>query len=99
MQLQVGEPSKTRHELQSLYGKEVLPDDVLAIFNQDLESRVHMGDGSKNLEEILQVAFATLTKHLFLVEERPVVTRFWLFTTCVFALLTMKLLKLPELPC
>ena len=40
--------------------------------------------------------FEALMRLVFLVEEKPVITRFFLFTPCCFALLWMFLLRLPS---
>ena len=40
--------------------------------------------------------FDTLLRLTWLVEEKPVVTRFFLFTPCCFALFRMKLLSMPS---
>ena len=97
--MQVQEPNGVNDEaaqhLQQLYGKEVLPDNILSLFNVSMTVRVHAGN-QVDREQVVREAFRILSQRLLLVEERPVVTRFFLFTTCVWTLLCMKLLALPS---
>ena len=53
------------------------------------ESIAHPG-ASK--EDLLGNVYRTLYKWLFKLEEKPIVTRFWLFSMCVWTLLRFKLL-------
>ena len=87
--------NQVSRDLQQLYGKDVLPDEILTIFNFSLDSRKHLASTPTAREAIIREAFRLLSQRLLLVEERPVVTRFWLFTNCVWALLCCKLLALP----
>lgn len=82
-------------DLQSLYGTAVLPDELLDFFNFDLRQRVHVSTASKSLEEVRSAAFELIHRFVLKIEEKPVVTRFFLFAPCVNALVLMKILQLP----
>ncbi|CAE7261612.1 unnamed protein product [Symbiodinium microadriaticum] len=82
-------------DLRSLYGEHVLPDDLLRFFNYRLSDRTHVADADMSIEHVRSEAFRLLQKHILKVEEKPVVTRFFLFGPCVNLLLTLKLLGLP----
>ena len=83
-------------KLVDLYGPDVLPQDILAFFNGNLAELEHVAPPGADRRVVCGDAFVLLHKHLICVEEKPVVTRFWLFTKCVWTLLRMKLLNLPE---
>ena len=71
--------------LRQLYGSSVLPDDLLSFFNLGI-----------NRFEHLAAAYELLYKHVMKVQDKPVVTRFWLFGDALFSLLRFKLLNLPD---
>ena len=81
--------------LQELYGGGVLPDDLLTFYNCGLARFAHACDAGAEENDVRKVAFDLLFKYVLFIEEHPVVTRFWLFTSCVNALLRMRLLNLP----
>ena len=67
--------------LQGLYGPEVLPHNLLKVLR---ESPVEKS-----------AALFELERNLLRSQERPTVTRFWLFTECVFGLVRWFLLDVP----
>ncbi len=88
---------RVSEQLQSLYGKDALPDELLARLNGGLQNFCHLAgcDGpemdSVERGELLRV----LEKYCLRTEEKPVITRFWLFTKCVQGLFRFHLLGLP----
>ncbi|MEM1007442.1 MAG: hypothetical protein AAGJ35_00425 [Myxococcota bacterium] len=81
-----------------LYGPGVLPPALLALLNGPLGNLVHWrGERSQFAQqadvaaELFELLSPLLTKN----QERPVVTRFWLFGPCVQRLLLWRLLRLP----
>ena len=54
----------------------------------------HICNDNETPEQGFQRTFDVLCKRILVVEERPVVTRFFLFTSCVNTLLAMDLMKL-----
>lgn len=83
--------------LQKLYGKAVLPDDLLEAFNYELRKPCHL-PSEKNpltLDAARALMFKSLQKHCILVDEAPVITRMFTFADCCFALLRFRLLGLP----
>ena len=81
--------------LQALYGKEVLPDDIMVLWNRDLSKVEHVRQEGDVAEDIRCEMFVTLHRLILQIQDRPIVTRFWLFTECVFTLARAKLLGLP----
>ena len=83
--------------LLKLYGPNVLPSDVLAFFDGDIAKREHVLLPDEDPYAARREAFKVLHKHLVRVEEKPIVTRFWLFGSCVRTLQLMSLLDMrPE---
>ena len=82
-------------KMLDLYGSGVLPPSILKLFNHILGQLVHRCPSESVREEVRRRACGVLIKHLFVVEEKPVVTRFWLFSSCVNRMLCMLLIGLP----
>ena len=82
--------------LQELYGHGVLPDELLEVYNIGLQCPLHACSPTALVEAVRRRFYDTLYKLVLLIEERPVVTRFWTFTNCVWALCRMKILDLPS---
>ena len=86
-------------DLQKLYGCGVLPKELLECINGSLtdmtitvdEDQVAPHTESQHLARV----FCCLQKVLFTLNEKPVVTRFWLFGSSVDTLLRLSLLRLP----
>ena len=81
--------------LANLYGPQVLPPDLLNLLNRDLQQLEHVAPDSAGEGQVRQKLFDELRRLVLLVEEKPVVTRFFLFAPCCWALCRMKLLGLP----
>lgn len=95
----------TAAEFQNLYGDVVMPDDVVRLYNGSLGvgkmQHVIMQNsrGAAGEEDLLlnvqQRFFLVLYRWILQMEERPVVTRFFLFAKCVAGLLRLLLLGIP----
>ena len=85
-------------DLQRLYGEDALPCAVMDIFNGNLTEHVHVQAGGdiRDRAAIVAWAFRELNKLLICCEEKPVITRFWLFGSCVCKLWLMQALGLPS---
>ena len=81
---------------QQLYGKGVLPDALIAVLNQDILTWQHHCPANTDRCVVAARLYEVLNGLLLRLEARPVVTRFWLFTECAFALLLMDLLAVPS---
>ena len=95
--------------LQMLYGKEVLPDHLLALLNGAPGSLEHCSGGrssgfsgssadgrsSGSRESLVRAVSLAIERLCMRAEERPVTTRFWLFAGCVASLFTFVLLQMP----
>lgn len=68
----------------------------LFFFNGDLSRLERVAAAGSNRAAAVGDAFLLLHKHLICVEEEPIVSRFFLFTNCIFKLLLMKLFRLPQ---
>ena len=77
-----------------LYGEEVIPADVVQLFNCQLGVLKHACANGTDRDEIVRSFFATLRRLILVLEERPTVTRFWKFTACVNILLLVHLLNI-----
>ncbi|CAK0898523.1 unnamed protein product, partial [Prorocentrum cordatum] len=86
---------ESNRRLQQLYGKRALPDDVLEFFNTGIGAFRTAARPGASEADIRRRAYDLLYKHLFKLESKPIVTRFWLFTDAVFTLLRFVLLGLP----
>ncbi len=89
------EGSRRAQALQQLYGKSVLPDALLNVFNGDITTCQQITAGMRIRGVVAGEMYAILHKFILRVEDKPVVTRFWLFSDCVFGLLRIGLLELP----
>jgi hypothetical protein len=82
-------------KLVALYGERVLPPELTRIRNRDLGAMQHVAPAGASFEVARKDMYDVLMKLVWIVEERPVVTRLFLFAPCCFALCRMFLLKLP----
>ncbi len=92
------EVERHRHQvegLRALYGEEVLPDSLLRFYNVTLQRPDHKVCGQADLRELRGQLFSELQRRILRVEEHPIVTRFWLFGTCVRTLLLMNVFNVP----
>jgi len=80
--------------MQELYGKDVLPDELLALFNKRLHEFETVAPPGTNKKDLYGRVYRTLYRWLFIANEKPIVTRFWLFSSCVWTLLRFTLLGL-----
>ena len=80
--------------LQTLYGKRVLPDDLLALFPLHFDFP-HRLPGSEVGPANAAACAELLCMHVLHSETHPVVTRFWLFSAAVKRMLTTALLAKP----
>jgi hypothetical protein len=78
-----------------LYGDAVLPPALMRLRNRDLSSMEHLCPAGTDERVVRKDMFDLLLRLVWLVEEKPVITRFFLFAPCCFALLRMVLLGLP----
>ena len=83
-------------KLQALYGDVVVPEDIVGLCNVALGTWQHACDAGTSREEVCAKAHQVLHRLIILVEEKPIVTRFFLFANCVHTLLLMRLLQLPS---
>ena len=88
-------PSEAVLNMQRLYGNDVFPDSLVDIFPSDLSGWTCPCPDNAELASVRARVYQVLYRHVLQVEERPVVTRFWLFTNCVFCFLRMSVLRLP----
>ena len=63
-------------KLQRLYGKDVLPDDILAFFSGRLQLLKVVVPHGSDRETLCARAFGLLYKHVVFIEEKPTPTRF-----------------------
>ena len=68
---------------------------MLALLNRDIKRMEHVTADCAKTGQVKRDTFELLKRLIYLVEEKPVVTRFFLFAPCCFALLRMMLLDLP----
>ena len=82
--------------LLDLYGEDVLPPELLAVKNRDLNAMEHVArpGGVSEAEAIKEMVYV-LCRLVLIAQERPIVTRFLLFTPCCFATLRMFIAGLP----
>ena len=84
-----------RARLQLLYGAHVFPScigEVLSGNFRELEVVAQTGD---DLADICGKVYSMLFELLIVAQEKPIVTRLFLFAKCVFTLLLMRLLGVP----
>ena len=77
-----------------LYGESVIPADVAQLCNCQLGDLKHACATGADRADICRRFFAILRRRILVLEERPTVTRFWLFTACVNILLLLLLLRI-----
>lgn len=82
-------------DMQKLYGPRALPPDILSTLNGELGGlEVLCPDGSDR-DQLCRDVICVLRKWILKVEEKPIVTRFFLFAECVFGILRSLLLGVP----
>ena len=82
--------------MQTLYGKQVLPDKLLTFLNGPIGKLQHDGGRSSRSREAVATLLARELERLCLKsEEKPTPARFFLFTDCIAALFRWVLLRLP----
>ena len=82
--------------LQKIYGKQVLPDTLMQFFNCGIGFfGRELAPGEAEMDA-RATAYSLLYRYLLRVEDRPTVTRFWLFADCVYTLMRFYLLGLPS---
>ena len=74
-------------KLQKLYGKDVLPDEVVELVNGPLRPGELNYVGNRDRRQVARDLEEALYRKVIKVEERPQVTRFWAFTECCNVLL------------
>lgn len=84
-----------RQNFHDLYGDAVLPSEWLEFFNFDLGSLCHISADDKCLEDLRRIGFDLLHKYVMKIEEKPMITRFFLFAPCIEGLLRLKLCQIP----
>ena len=82
--------------LLQLYGSQILPATLQRLLNMDVRQLRHKGMPADSLPFLRGSLFSELYKLVCLVETKPVVTRFWTFSHCIFALTRCKLCNLPD---
>ena len=80
--------------MRELYGEGVLPTEITSWLNCGLGKFQHWCAAGADLATVRREVFLALQKTILVLEEKPVVTRFWLFTRCVWILLMTQLLGL-----
>jgi hypothetical protein len=85
--------------LQSLYGKEVLPDELVWFFNGSLDGLRKVVGPDADVTHLPGRAVDLVTKYILFLDERPTPSRFWTFAECVYGLLRMKLMNIPAEAC
>ena len=89
-------PARHALQLQALYGKAVLPDDLLGVLNFGFGILRHICARGTSREDVSRQVYALLYKYIIIVEDKPITSRFWTFASCVNALLRFHLLGLPD---
>ena len=84
------------HALLNLYGHGIIPFELMQFLNHDIQRLVHRCPAGTSLAAARGELFAQLYKLVCRVETHPVVTRMWTFTNCIWAMLSCKLLGLPN---
>ena len=82
-------------KLVELYGKDCLPDDVMEALNAGFGGLVNAAAESTSIEAVRRKFCDTMYKHMIVIEEHPVPTRFFTFAQCVWVLCRVMLLCLP----
>ncbi|CAK0857217.1 unnamed protein product [Prorocentrum cordatum] len=75
-----------------LYGADVFPDEYCRHFPSGVRSWDYVCEEGEDAAAIRAAVYAAILRVTLKVEERPVVTRFWLFGECVFSLVRLKVL-------
>ena len=79
-------------QMANLYGELVLPESITKLLNCRLGYMEHACGAREDRSSKCVELHGALSRHLLFLEQRPTVTRFWLFARCVAALLSLNLL-------
>ena len=82
------------HGLLQLFSPAVFPDELVELLNVSV-LHLRRAEPSGKLAAFRGGTFSTLHKLLWKTQNRPIITRFWLFTDCANALLLCRLLQVP----
>lgn len=82
------------HGLLQLFSPAVFPDELVELLNVSV-LHLRRAEPSGKLAAFRGGTFSTLHKLLWKTQNRPIITRFWLFTECANALLLCRLLQVP----
>lgn len=74
----------------------VLPPKLLKLLNRDLRAFEHLSERGVDQASIRADVFQLLYRLILRIASKPIVTRFFLFTECIFALVLMDLLQIPK---
>jgi hypothetical protein len=83
------------HSLRTLYGELVFPKELVSWFSHNVLEMKHYSEHPVDLADARGNTYSLLYKLLLRVENKPVITRFWLFAECTCRLLLACLLKIP----
>lgn len=89
---------RPNYGLLSLYGSSVFPQELQNFLNMDILQLRHICSGAERHEDLSTLRgrlYNILYRWLLVHEDKPIITRFWLFSACVCRVLLAKLLKMP----
>ena len=79
-------------KLQTLYGHQAIPTELLQLFNGGLREWRCIIAPEQSQAALVATCWQSLQRQLVWVEDKPTITRFWLFGACIFAMLRLCLL-------
>ena len=71
---------------QHLYGDDIIPPCIQQLLNASLKPWLHFSDKAESLGALRGTLHIALYRAIVMADESPVVTRFWTFGVCAFAL-------------
>eukprot|EP00959_Pyramimonas_sp_CCMP1952_P170163 3555077-Pyramimonas_sp.AAC.1 len=82
--------------LRRLYGDDVITPEIAKLLNVDFRRLEMACPPGAELREMRGLLYSELYRSIIRVENHPVITRFFLFTDCAFAILRAQLLQIPS---
>lgn len=81
--------------LRQLYTSKVFTPDLVRILNDDVLALRYLSENHITVEQGRGLIFDVICQCCLQVQNKPVITRFWLFGDCCFALLRAQMLQVP----
>lgn len=82
--------------LRQLYTSKVFLPELVRVLNENVLTLRHLSENHVTVEQGRGLIFDIICQYCLQVQNKPVITRFWLFADCCFTMLRAQLLQVPS---